>query len=548
MDEQIIPSLAQVLEAEAKLEITKALSLEKAFKSNNIEDIYAAQSYIKNIEQREEQPFKSMVVDPLDLTTSFGYKNKPFNLSYDVLRAMSRTHIIKAIIETRKEQVQAFCEPQANKYATGFIITKRQKYSQIGKEVKLTKLEQAKVEYLIEFIMACGTSQSFWNADTFDVFMSKLVVDLLTLDQGVFEIQRNRKGDPIGFFATDSATYRVADTYMDTKEDTRYPEKVKKGYLPTYVQIYQSNVVNEFYPWELCFGMMNPQTDLRNNGYGKSPLEDMIQTITSILNSDAYNANFFKVGSSPKGIIRYSGNINQTTLDDFRQQWAAQVSGVVNSHKTPIINADKMDWISTNVPNKDMEFSKFQEFLIKISCAQYKMDPSEIGFNMQGESGGGGGLGGKNDQEDKVKYSKDKGLKPLLKRIQYWMNKFLVQQLDEDFEFRFVGIDQDTDPQTELDQDIQLVGNIMTLNEIRAKRNLPPIEGGDIPLNPAYIQAEAAKQQQDMMKQQQDQQSQQGNQDDEDPTNDFQDSEDQGKKEEDPFQKSLQQDLARLLS
>jgi hypothetical protein len=544
MDNEAIPSLAEVLAQQSKLEITKALSLEKAFKSNNVEDIYAAQSYMKNIQEREQQPYKSMLIDPLDLGSSFGYKNKPFSLSYDVLRVMARTHIVKSIIETRKEQIQSFCEPQANKYSTGFIITKKQKFSQIGEEVKLSKIDQAKVEYLIQFMLDCGTSQSFWHADTFDIFMSKVVDDLLTLDQGCFETQRNRKGDPIGFFWGDGGTYRIADTYLDNEDDTKYPEKVKKGYLPSYVQVYQSNVIAEFYPWELCFGVMNPQTDFRNNGYGKSPLEDMIQTVTSLLNSDAYNANFFKIGSAPKGILRYSGNINQNTLDDFRQQWVAQVAGVGNSHKTPIINADKLDFINTNIPNKDMEFSKFQEFLIKVTCAQYKIDPSEIGFNMQGESGGGGGLGGKSDQEDKVKYSKDKGLKPLLKRLQYWLNKFIIQQLDEDFELRFVGIDQDTDPETELEQDIKLVSNIMTLNEIRAKRNLEPIEGGDIPLSPAFIQAKGMEQQ----KQQMDQQNQQGQDGEEDNSNDFDNSEDQGQEEDNPFQKSLINELATLLS
>lgn len=541
MDNIAIPSLTEVLENESKLKITKQLSLEKALKGGDVNEIYQAQSYLKNIEQRETQPYKSMLVDPMSLNTSFGYKNKPFQLSYDVLRIMARTHIVKSCIETRKEQIQSFCEPQANKYSTGFIITKKQKFSEVGKEVKLTKLEQAKVEYLIQFILDCGTSQSFWHADTFDTFMAKIVADTLILDQGCFEVQRNRKGDPIGFFATDGATYRVADTYMDDENNTRYPEKVKKGYLPSHVQLWQSNVIHEFYPWELCFGVMNPQTDIYNNGYGKSPLEDMIQTVTALLNSDSYNSNFFKVGSSPRGILRYSGNINQNTLDDFRQQWLAQVAGVMNAHKVPIINADKLDFISTQVPNKDMEFSKYQEFLIKITCAQYKMDPSEIGFNMQGESGNGGGLGRGNDTEEKVKTSKDKGLKPLLKRLQYWINKFIVQQLDEDFEFRFVGIDQDTDPQTELDEDIKLVSNIMTLNEVRAKRNMGPIENGDIPMSPAYIQAKGMAMQQQQMQQQQ-------GQGEEDQGGGFEDDEDQGEEVDDPFQKSLQEDLAKLLS
>lgn len=547
--------LTDILGDEEKLSVEKSMALERAFKGDDVNDYVQAQKYVKNIEQRNSSAFeaKSLLIDPMQLTTSFGYRDKPFNLSYDVLRAMSRTHIIKAIIETRKEQVQNFCEPQANKYSSGFIITKRQDYANIGKEVKLNKQDQKRIEYLIEYLLSCGTDGNFWHADTFDVFVSKLVTDMLTLDQATFEIQRNRKGDPIQFFSTDGATYRIADTYNDDAKTTQHKEKIIKGYLPSYVQMYMGKVVTEFYPWELCFGVMNPQTNIYNNGYGKSPLEDMIQTITSILNSDAYNANFFKVGSAPKGILRYSGNINQNTLDDFRQQWVAQVSGVMNAHKLPLINADKLDFINTHIPNKDMEFDRYQEFLIKISCAQYKIDPSEIGFPMSGNSTGNEGLGGSNTEE-KIKFSRDKGLKPILKKIQYWINKYIIYQLDDTMEFRFVGLDQETDQQTDLDQDIALVNSIQTLNEIRAKRNLPPIEGGDIPLNPAFLQAQAMQQQKEMQEAQMDQQQgqhedqmAQGDGEEDNGDEDFQqDTGEEG--EEDPFMKSLHSELEILLA
>lgn len=497
-----IRTLAQVLEQEKKLEIEKAIAYDKAMNSGDVEQVFQAQQYAKNIDERQAVDIKSVLIDPMQMTTNFGYKEKPFQFSYEVLRAMSRTHIIKAIIETRKEQVLNFCEPQKDKYSVGFVIEKKNKYiTAINEQTQLTKLDQSKIEWLVEFLLGCGTTSNFWHADTFETFIGKIVTDSLTLDQATFEIVRNLKGDPIEFFATDAATYRVADTYNDDEYHTRHPEKIINGYAPTYVQLIDGQVRNEFYPWELCFGVRNPQTSIMSNGYGRSELEDMIGTITSILNSDNYNSNFFKVGAAPKGIIRYSGNIGQNTVEEFRRQWQTQVAGASNAHKVPIINADKMDFINTNVPNKDMEFSKFQEFLIKISCAQYKIDPSEIGFPMSGNESGSNGLGG-SDQEEKVKYSKDKGLKPLLKKIQYWINKYIVFPVDDDFIFKFVGIDDEKDEQTELDRDISQVTNFTTLNEIRAKRNLPPLPHGDMPLNPVYAQAVMMQQQQEMMAQQ----------------------------------------------
>jgi hypothetical protein len=161
----------------------------------------------------------------------------------------------------------------------------------------------------------------------------------------------------------------------------------------------------------------------------------------------------------------------------------------------------------------------------------FLIDPSEIGFSMSGNSDGNSGLGGDATKE-KLKYSRDKGLKPLLKYISHWINKYIVWQLDPEFEFRFVGIDDAEDKSTELDQDIKKVQNFMTLNEMRAKYNLEEIEGGDIVLNPIYSQNK-------MM-------AQQGDPESNDAVDEMNGGE--GDNEPNPFMKSLQSDLHRLLS
>lgn len=522
-----------------QIEITQQLALEKAFQSNDVGEIMKAQNFLKSIKKKEEVDFKSILVDPMDISHSFGYKNKPFNISYDILRAMSRTHIVKSIIETRKEQISDFCTPRDNKNGVGFIIQKKKGYlyKSDTKVEKLSKSDEQRIEQLMTFVIQCGSIENQWHADDFDVFVRKIVDDSLILDQATFEIPRNKAGQPVEFFATDGATFRIADSYED---DEAKKEVLINGYAPSYVQLYNGNILAEFYPWELCFGARNPSTNIYSNGYGRSELEDMIQTITAILNADTYNANFFRVGSAPKGILKYSGNINPNTVEDFRRQWTAQVAGVMNMHKIPMINADKLDFINTSQNNKDMEFAKFQEFLIKISCAMYKIDPAEVGFPMQGTAAPSG-LGGDGGTKEKLKYSRSKGLKPLLRKVEKWMNKYVVSQLDPAYELKFVGIEDGDDEDAEIERDIKAVSNWMTLNEVRAKRNLPPVENGDVVLNPTYLQAMG-------MAQQGDQESNQavddmsGGEQDENPF--------MGGQEEDenPFMKSLQDELGLLLN
>lgn len=461
--------------------VEKEMLIKKALSSTDARSQFQAQKYLSAQKEigKKNQKQKSILIDPYSMGTGMGYRDKYFSVNFETLRKMSKTHIIKSIITTRKNQIAAFAQPQSTKYDTGFIIQKKRKL--FGEKDKITKQDEEQIEKLTTFILDCGERKSKWHEETFEGFLRKLVTDSLRFDQGVFEIVPDRRGVPVEFFAVDAATYKLAEPSQDAEEID--------GYKPKYVQVIDSRVSAEFYPWELCFGIRNPDTDIFRNGYGCSELEDMITVITSLLNADKYNANFFKVGSNPRGFFKYSGNIAPTMMEDFRQQFYAEVIGVENAHRIPFINAEEIDYIPTHENNRDMEYSKFQEFLIKISCAQFTIDPSEINFSLSGNSDSKPMFEGNN--EARLKYSKDKGLRPLLKHIQGWINKYVIESINPNFEFLFKGMDGN-DESNELDFDIKTVQYFETVNEVRKKRNMPPIKGGDIILSGVFQQAQQA--------------------------------------------------------
>jgi hypothetical protein len=504
----------------AKLDITKALVLEQALTSSDVGSIYKAQQYLQQIKKTTTEPVqgKSLLFDP-QIYGSDGYKEKQQRLSYDILRGMARTPIIKAIIKTRVNQIAAFCEPQKDKYSLGFVIEPEDAIK-TDTGINLSKTQETRIAELTEYILNCGDNANEWHGDNFTSFTRKFITDSLELDQATAEIIRNRGQEPVEFIATDGATYRIAETNNDERGYAQ--GEVRNGYLPYYVQVYQSRIIAEFYPWELIFGVRNPSSALNAQGYGRSELEDLIENVTAMLNADQYNANFFKVGSNPKGILRVSGNINPARIDEFKQHWQAQMAGVKNAHKLPIIESEKMDFINTQVANKDMEYSKYQEFLIKIGCAHYLMDPSEIGFPMAGASDGNKGLGGSDGQKEKLEYSKDKGLKPLLSYYQNWVNKYILKPKDAGYKITFKGLDVES-PEKELENDVKAVQNWSTVNEIRRKRGMKDIEGGDIILNPIFLQAQMAKQQGD-------------------------EESNQNVQNDNPFQKSLESDIERIFA
>jgi hypothetical protein len=359
-----------------------------------------------------------------------------------------------------------------------------------------------KIPFAITDFILKGGNVSQWEHDDFDTFIRKIVDDSLIYDQMTFECVRNRRGQIESFMATDASTFRIADSFFDNDYDNAFFArngasvwqdrndfgKKIHGYYPSFVQVYQNVKVNEFYPWELCFGVRNPSTSIYANGYGVSELEELINVVTSMLWGDEYNRRFLSQGSAPKGLLRIKGSNNEAALQQFKQQWQSMITGVMQAWKTPVVEAD-VDWIDLQKNNRDMEYTSWMDYLIKLSCGIYSIDPTEIGWDISRGSSGGGLFEG--SQEQRLKHSKDKGLYPLLKFIQRKINKYIIEQINPDFELIFVGLNG-LSIDEELKMDIDKVNSFMTVNEAREKHELKPLEGGDSPNNATFVQAKNA--------------------------------------------------------
>jgi hypothetical protein len=494
-------TLTKIEKAQQILEVKKFKLLEGMMTGDNPSDIIKASQVLNQIQTRETGDRKSFLFDPQAFNASFGFKDKPTALSYNMLKSMAKTPIINAIIRTRINQIASFAEPQSDRFGIGYKIKKKKNFEGEDQNEELTKEERKEVEEIIKFLENCGDGQS-WEADDFDGFVRKIIRDSLTYDQMCFEVIHNRKGVPCEFYAVDSSTMRIADSYDDDNYQAGQTSNRKKikGYYPNYVQVYQQQVKAEFYPWEMCFGVRNPDTSIYLNGYGVSELEELTATVTAMLWGDEYNRRFFKQGSAPKGILRVSGMLNESKVQEFKQMWNSQMRGVYNAHKTPILEADKAEWVDLQKSNREMEYNKYQQYLLTLACAVFAMDPSEVNFSQGGNSGQKSLFEGNN--EARLKWSRDKGLIPILKFLQKRLNKFLVSQFYKGkYEFSFEGLTGLT-PQEEVDLDTKLSKVSKTVNEVRRSHGLKDLQGGDILLDGVYTNALQMEKQNQMQEQQ----------------------------------------------
>lgn len=478
--------------------------LQKSLTSESFEEVMKAQAFIaeqqKNARRAPQPKIKSILWNPSEIGfNGKGYRDPNNGISFGTLNRMGEIFIVKAIINTRIEQVQNFLKYSLDDQKPGYQIRYKKSPGSEGSEDKELNVKDKKiVDYIVKFLEEGGENDKWECEDNFQEFTRKVLRDSLVLDQMTFELVRARNMNLKKYRAVDAALIRQLDT-----NDPRYAQMFENfrwhGYLPRYAMVWDGQIIrhpvtNEyvvFYPWELGYGVRNKTTNVLRNGYGCSELETLIEIVTWILWGMQYNGNFFKQGSQPKGFINVkNGNIDQGTLNEFRQDWKQTMSTVYNSHKIPVIQGIDLEWIDLQQTNRDMEFTEWIKFLLVIACAVYRMDPSELGFQFQDAAR----IFGQEGQKERLDHSRQKGLTPLLVFYQNVLNKYIISEIDDRLELVFTGIEiEDEAAQVELDKKKSEAGfvSLEDMFEKYSGRKFNPEK--DTILNTVYQSAQSNK-------------------------------------------------------
>lgn len=476
--------------------------IQASLNSNNPEEIMKANLYLGEITPNSGR-IQSVFFDPNDLSgNGKGFKDSKGILSFEVLRRMGNIHIIRSIVNTRIEQIQNFLHFSEDDQKEGFTIRKKTSLFKEGKK-EISSAEKKKIEEIVEFLMNSGFNEKWDNIDDFQTFVRKIAFDSLTLDQLAFEVVRDKGWNIKKYRAVDASLIRFLDS-VDPKQRERLEDYRFKGYLPRFCMTWDEQILINpttkepilYYPWELGFGIRNKSSDIRKNGYGTSELEILVELITGVLWSIQYNMNNFSIGSTPKGFINVkNANISDSNLNEFRQAWSQMMTGVRNAKRTPVINGIDLEWIDLDKSNREMEYQEWAQFLVIMVCSVYRIDPSELGFSFKNQAQ----LFGQDGQKARLQHSREKGLKPILIFLENIITKYIVSEIDEDYEFVFTGIEvEDEETQVNLDK-TKLESGMVAMQDIFKKysgREFDPDK--DIILNQVYQQVQTSKQKQEM--------------------------------------------------
>ena len=401
------------------------------------------------------------------------------------LRAVaSKAWIINTCINYVSRRIKPFLKPVTSRNERGFIIHK--KYEEI---ISNNKKEDKKCDLIRDFIVSTGNYKDP-GRDNFVTYCTKLLRDELTLDQIATEIQYNKKGEPVAFFAVDAATIECV-----------IPEKENETTFK-YLQIVDGMPAAGYTYENMIFAFENPRTDIYHSKYGYSLVEQAVDLITSVINTFVYNAGNFTENRLPKGMLLLSGDMNSDNLDEMEEYISEIMSGSpLNQWRIPIIPSGdkdaKIEWKPINT-NREMEFQAWIDYLVSGVLALFGCSADEIGLQIQKSQPVIDSAG-----SDRIAAAKSSLLGDLLVFFESYLNR-IIEKIDENYVLEFVGYEKDN-PNTVADLDEKEVRTWKTVNEKRAEKGLDPIDlskvenPADLPMNVQLIQCFQSQQAQDDM-------------------------------------------------
>lgn len=318
----------------------RALSTEQALRKIDIEAMEAQVAKVV----KSQGTTLAQVWDP-----SRG-KPKPTSVTYQTLRMMSqRNEWVKAIIKTRQNQV---------KKSKWSIVPKDEDDSSPSVEALCDKLTNLLKRPSLHGSRPSGRS---WKQ-----FIAEIVSDVLTLDQSATEKEWTLDKWIAALYPVDGGTIA--------------PNMDERGgyHADAYVQTVDGQITARFGMEDLMVIMDNPQTDVRFAGYGFSPLEGLIVSVSAELYASKYNSSYFEKGAVPEGMINLGPEAAPEDVNAFRLYWMNEIMG--RPWAIPILGGSSAEWVPWRASNKDMEFQAYQEWLLKKMCANFQMSPKELGL------------------------------------------------------------------------------------------------------------------------------------------------------------------------
>jgi Phage portal protein len=456
---------------------------------------------------------KALLLDPFYESASNSYflmRGKLSRISNRTLKDVSvRDWLVSTIIQNRVDTLLRFARPSHDRFKMGYKFTRRD-----GKQP--TEEDLNNIKFLEEFVYNCGRTDNVTTGDVmnFGEFMKLVVRDALTFGyvgvekiltrsqslhrfrpipaETLYRVNPQNSKEVVERTADSaSAIYRKAKSNNDPRDEGTIAPRDIEYYK--YVQVTSDGQpIAVFGDEDLIFKLANPQNFADSNGYCLSVVEQAIIMITNHLNVENFNGNYFTHGYAARGILHLKGTVTQNALAAFRRQFYNSISGTQNAWRTPIVaGLDDVQWVPMSGSAREMEYINYNSHIMRALCAQFQIDPIEVGLDFLTSANGRAASNAKESGQFKITYSRERGLLPLLMLVEDMVNNDIIKAYDkvlaDTYCFKFQGYDDNT-AQTDVALRQAQMTTFASMNYLLSVEGKEKIDHpiADLPLNQSF--------------------------------------------------------------
>ncbi len=374
--------------------------------------------------QREYQIGENMVLR----------KRETGRISYESLRSFAENcDVVRLLIETRKDQVQAL------------------QWEIMPRDPKLRKKPNDKPDPRVVEV-----TKFFRKPDGdmhWGVWIRALLEDMFICDATALMKVRDRVDRLHSLLLMDGTTIKVLNDGYGRKP--RYPD-------PSYQQIIYGMAATDYTTKEILYAPRNPRTW---SAYGLSVVEQIIITMETILNRATFNANYYKDGNLPIGMIFADSTMTSEQIEAFNNMLDDMLSGDLKKRRKLV-----------TVPGAKGKFQElrepamkddFDEWLVRIACFAFSISPQAFVKQMNRATA---------DTAQETALAE--GLAPVIQWLESWHNDIIEEEFGyDDLVFAF-KTQQDMDAKLAAEIRKSDVGSgIITPDEAREQIGMEPRGG-----------------------------------------------------------------------
>lgn len=437
-------------------------------------------------------PRMAFTEDPMSKDNYVGlYKNKKKLLpDWTIKRIRQEDHLIAAILRARGNTMSMFGRVKKDRFDIGIECKVKSEYDDILTQDQRMKIQE-RMSSTLTTLINCGSNEGVSPEDRMLLSDYLYVQAQNGLAFGRFGTEIiYEEMDEEGSFLEEKIFHRFrpidAGTIMKAVKKGEKADHIRQSSIKLLEEQHGSNIDGSSmlageYSWiqvvegiprqafsqdEMLVCNLFPSTDVEHNGYPVTPLDTIMQAVTTHISIESYNRLYFANGRASKGmIVIKSDEIDQATIEGIKQQFNASINSVGNSFRTPIFGVsqeDNVQWVPLNQQKKDGEFQFLYDSVARNILSAFGMSPDELpgyghlskGTNQQSMS--------EANNEYKLTAARDTGIRPLILKFQDFINQRLFPLIDPELSkicvITLSGLDADTrqDEALRLQQDMPI--------------------------------------------------------------------------------------------